>query len=410
LFKSTYPAGAKVRVVSAASVVITIDLADFYTVPAPYAMPANYVSVTDYGADPTGKADSGGPFQNAFNGFRQKNAAGIWIPEGNYRFSYRLNLQDNFVIRGAGPWYTELRGHSFGFDGQSSHNSGLYDFAVLGSTNVRNDGESSSGVGSSLNNAQVQNLWIERDKCGMWLNGPYSGLHISGVTIRNTFADGINFNIGVTNSMVEQTIVRNTGDDSLAMWANGGNYGKNVFRFNTLSLPILANTIAIYGGTDNSASDNICSETLLEGAGLQVGTRFGSTQLGGNTVFQRNTLIRCGSADMYNPVNVEGAIWIYADSGPVNTPILFEDIDIQDSYFQAIEFFKGDVSNVNFTNININGAKYLFDTLVNVDVYAQGVVAKSVNVTLNNCDNKTVKITNGGGNSGWDLSQVKCER
>jgi len=280
---------------------------------------------------------------------------------------------------------------------------------LLGTTNVRLDSEVSAGVGSSLNSGQVQNLWIEREKCGMWLNGPFSGLHISAVTIRNTFADGINFNIGVTNSMVEQTVVRNTGDDSLAMWANGGTYGNNVFRFNTLTLPILANTIAIYGGNDNSATDNMCSETLLEGAGLQVGTRFGSTALGGKTTFARNTLLRCGSGDMYNPVNVEGAIWLYADYGPINTPIVFEDIIIEDAYFQAIEFFKGDVSNVNFTNIQVNGAKYLFDTLVSVSIYTQNVVAKNITHTLNNCNKKPFEVSGGSGNTGWNLNDVACE-
>lgn len=34
------------------------------------------------------------------------------------------------------------------------------------------------------------------------------------------------------------------------MWAQLPNrYGANVFRFNTVQLPILANTIAVYGGT-----------------------------------------------------------------------------------------------------------------------------------------------------------------
>ena len=45
-----------------------------------------------------------------------------------------------------------------GFDGQQSSNIGLYDFAVLGTTNVRVDSEVSAGVGSALNNAQVQNV------------------------------------------------------------------------------------------------------------------------------------------------------------------------------------------------------------------------------------------------------------
>ena len=43
-------------------------------------------------------------------------------------------------------------------------------------------------------------------------------------TIRNsrildTTADGVNFHKGVTNSVVENTFLRNLGDDGLAMWA-----------------------------------------------------------------------------------------------------------------------------------------------------------------------------------------------
>jgi len=413
MFSSTYPGGTKVRVVGASSITYTIDLADFYTVPAPYTMPANYISVTDYGADPTGKTDSGGPFQQAFNGFHQKNAAGIWIPAGRYSFSYRLNLQNSFVIRGAGPWYTELHGHDFGFDGQQASGVGLYDFAVFGNTNVRVDSEVSSGVGSALNNAQVQNLWIEHNKCGMWLDGPFTHLLITGVTIRNTFADGINFHMGVTNCQVQQSVIRNTGDDSLAMWAQqSATYGSNVFSFNTLSIPVLANTIAIYGGTSNSATDNYCADTIVEGAGLQTGTRFGSVPLGGNTVFQRNVLVRCGSYDMYNPGNhVEGAIWLYADSGNIDSPILFEDITITDATFQAVEFFQGVVSNTNFSNIKVDGAKYLWDTLVSVTISAQGVVATNITgAAVNNCNNQPFKINQGSGNSGWSVTDVKCEQ
>lgn len=39
-------------------VVYTIDMADFYVVPEPYAAPDNIISVVDKGADPTGQQDS----------------------------------------------------------------------------------------------------------------------------------------------------------------------------------------------------------------------------------------------------------------------------------------------------------------------------------------------------------------
>jgi hypothetical protein len=244
----------------------------------------------------------------------------------------------------------------------------------------------------------------------MWLDGPFDSLHITGVVIRNTFADGINFHQGVTNSWVEQSIIRNTGDDSLAMWPQTpNNYQNNVFQFNTLSLPVLANTIAIYGGSGNSATDNLCLDNIVEGAGLQTGSRFGSIPLSGTTTFARNTLTRCGSFDMYNPQSKgEGAIWLYSDSGPVTTGnILFEDNTIIDALYQAVMFFQGQVSNVNFTNLNINGAQFVWEERVSGSIYAQGVVAQNIaQGGVWNCGLQFT-ITQGPGNSGWTTA-AKC--
>lgn len=199
------------------------------------------------------------------------------------------------------------------------------------------------------------------------------------------------------------------GDDCLAMWPSG-NAGSNVFRFNTLSIPVLANTIAIYGGNNNSATDNYCADTIIEGAGLQTGIRFGSTPLSGTTTFARNTLVRTGSGDMYNPaIHVEGAIWLYSDSIPTTSPVIFEDITIIDPYFQAIQFFQVPVTNVNFTNIQVSNARYLWDTLVSVSAYAQGVVGTNITTSVNNCNNQPFKIVEGQGNTGWNLTDSKCE-
>jgi hypothetical protein len=67
LFGKTLNAGQKVRVVAVNPITYTIDLADFYTVPAPYPMPSGYLSVTDNGADPTGMKDSTQAFQTTLN-------------------------------------------------------------------------------------------------------------------------------------------------------------------------------------------------------------------------------------------------------------------------------------------------------------------------------------------------------
>jgi len=395
-----------VRFVGASSMVYTIDVVDFYNVGAAYPRPANYVSVGDFGADPSGQKDS-------FNAFNQAIAAGaskgqgVWIPVGYYTFSSKITVPNQVTIRGAGPWYSVLNGYDFGFFGAPSKGVSLFDFSVFGRTRTRIDSETSSGVGGSLSSSLVQNLWIEHNKCGMWLDGPFDSLHITGMTIRNTFADGINFHQGVTNSMVEQSTIRNVGDDVLAMWPeNPGTYSKNVFQFNTLQLPTLANNIAIYGGSDNSATDNLCLDTIVTGAGLQTGTRFGSVALGGTTTFARNTLIRTGTPDMYNPSSAgNGAIWLFADSGPIDTPVVFDTITIIDAYYQAVMFYQGQVSNENFTNIQINGATIVWEERVTGSIYASNVVAQGITKAgAWNCGLKFT-ITEGPGNS-WPNTTV----
>jgi len=258
----------------------------------------------------------------------------------------------------------------------------LYDFYILGQTKVRNDGEISSGAGGSFTSSTIQNIWIEHNKCGMWLDGPFDSLHITGVTIRNTFADGINFHKGVTNSMVEQSILRNLGDDALAMWPEQpGAYSKNTFQFNTLALPCLANLIAIYGGADNSATDNMVYDNIVEGAGLQAGTRYNSVPLSGTTTFARNTLVRCGSFDVYNSNSKgEGAIWIFSDNGPITQgTLLFEDITITDALYSAVMFYQGQMGqNITFSNINVNGAVYLWEERNPGGAYATKVTATNL--------------------------------
>eukprot|EP00026_Physarum_polycephalum_P005176 Phypoly_transcript_05206.p1 GENE.Phypoly_transcript_05206~~Phypoly_transcript_05206.p1 ORF type:complete len:216 (-),score=36.00 Phypoly_transcript_05206:137-784(-) len=202
--------------------------------------------------------------------------------------------------------------------------------------------------------------------------------------------------------MAEQNIIRNTGDDSLAMWPQTPNsYSGNTFQFNTASLPVLANTIAIYGGSDNSATDNLCLDTIVEGAGLQTGCRFGSVSLAGTTTFARNTLIRCGSFDMYNPSSRgEGAIWLYSDGGPITTGnVLFQDITITDALYQAVMFYQGDPTNTKFSGMTISGAQIVWEERVGGTVYAENVVATNITEAgIWNCG-VSLTIQQGGGNN-----------
>ena len=129
---------------------------------------------------------------------------------------------------GAGPWYSVLtnrhstqRSLAVGISGKSaqqnsgSHNICLKDFAILGEIDVRIDSDEFEGLGSVLS----ENLRIQHVKVGAWMEGPMNNFKLINSRITDTMADGVNFHKGVTNSVVENTLVRNTGDDALGMWA-----------------------------------------------------------------------------------------------------------------------------------------------------------------------------------------------
>jgi hypothetical protein len=106
----------------------------------------------------------------------------------------------------------------------------------------------------------------------------------------HTTADGINFHNGVTNSKVTNSDIRNTGDDGLATWADSARRDANdSFDHNTVQYPILANGIAIYGGHDNTVTDNRVVDTgLTQGGGIHVAQRFASTPVGRTTSAQHH--------------------------------------------------------------------------------------------------------------------------
>ena len=149
----------------------------------------------------------------------------------------------NVTIRGAGMWHSQLYSliepqdantlnhpheGNFGFD--IDKNIQISDIAIFGSGRIRGgDGNDEGGVG--LNGrfgagTTISNVWIEHANVGVWVGrdydnipelwGPADGLQFTGMRIRNTYADGINFTNGTRNSRVFNSSFRTTGDDALA--------------------------------------------------------------------------------------------------------------------------------------------------------------------------------------------------
>ena len=406
LFSTTYPAGTKFRLQvdagdNAAS--YTIDFADFENVAGALSQPSGSVSVTSKGADPTGAADS----TSAFNAAISSAGAGgtVWIPEGTFKIPGHLIL-NNVTIKGAGMWRSTVVGAAPGFYGNNAPGGStgvhLADFAIFGDVQERNDGAQVNGIGGALNNSTVDRLWIEHEKVGAWMDGPMTGLVFSGMRIRNTTADGVNFHDGVTDSTVTNSDLRNLGDDGLATWADQNADANDSFDHDTVQYPILANGIAIYGGHDNTVSDNrVIDSGLTQGGGIHVAQRFASTTLGRTDVL-RNTIIRSGSLDPNWNFGV-GALWFDARDAAMSGQVNVDNILIQQSPYEAIQF----VSGSSITNVSINNA-----TIQNTGTWVVqeqvGGSAKITNSTatgtqapssIYNCG-VGFTLTDGGGNSG----------
>jgi hypothetical protein len=418
LLPSTYPAGTtfKLQIDSedtAAS--YTIDLADFEDVGPALTQPAGSVSVTSEGADPTGAADS----TNAFNAAIAAAGSGgtVWIPPGSYDIPGHISV-NNVTIAGAGMWYSTITGTAPGFYGNSAPNPStnvhLRNFAVFGNVQERCDSCAVNGIGGAMSNSTVSNIWIEHTKVGAWMDGPFTNLTFSGMRIRDTTADGVNFHGGVTNSTVTDSDIRNTGDDGLATWADSaiGADAYDTFSDDTVQLQQLANGIAIYGGNNNTVSGNLVVDTgLTQGGGIQVGQRFSSTPVGLTTI-QNNTLIRDGDLDPNWQFGV-GALWFDGSQGAVTGPINVSNALIEQSPYEAVQWVEGTISGVSLSNVSIVGTGTFAlqeqtggaATLQNVT--ATGVAqANAGNAPSYSCEGSGFAITDQGGNSG--ISPTQC--
>jgi hypothetical protein len=406
MFGRTLGAGTRVRLqVGAADTApwYVIDSADFEKVAKPKRKPHRALSVLEFGADPSGKTNSTTAIQRAIDAARGTRRT-VWLPRGTFTVTDHL-IVDDVTMRGAGPWYSVLNGENVGVYGKyapdPSSNVHLADFAIFGETTERIDAEQVNAIGGSLADSTIDNLWLQHNKVGVWLDGPFDGVHISRLRILDQTADGLNFHDGITNSSVTDTYVRSTGDDGMAMWSENHPDTGSVFARNTVKVPVLANNIAIYGGRDIKVVDNLVTDTVVQGGGIHVGNRFGAVPLSGTTTIARNVLLRTGSLDLFSHVGT-GALWFAALDAPLDGRIDVRDNLISDSAYEAIQFIGSSVTNVHFDD-NVIDRTGTFAVQLNAAGSAtfRDVVASRLGAGgIYDCESG-FEIVDAGGNRGW---------
>jgi hypothetical protein len=406
-FGRTLPAGTTVRFQTTASVPVTIDAADFEATGGPAHQPHGSLSVTDFGADPTGRKDSTAAIQKAID-TGEKTGRTVWLPAGTFDVTGHLSV-DKVTLRGAGPWYSILTGKNVGVYGNAAPTPStavhLAGFAIDGTIANRDDSAAVNGIGGAMGGGStIDDLYVAHVKAGMWFDGPFDGLSITRCRIQDLTADGLNFHDGISHATVTDTFVRDTGDDGLAMWSGGDADHDNAFRHDTVVLPILANNFAIYGGHDNTVSDNLATDTLTQGGGIHVGNRFGAVPLSGTTTITRNVLRRTGDLDP-NWLFGVGAIWFYALDEDMDGRIDVTHNTVLDSPQEAVQFIGSKITGVHVDDLRIKGTGTFavqeqaagsaeFSHVVATGVGAFGVYDCGYGFT----------ITQGAGNHGWSAS------
>ena len=455
LLGRTYRAGDKVRLAvpagsNAASTVI--DLLDTQLVGLPHVNLAA-ANVLAFGADPFGRRDSADAIDRAI-AFAKRNHLKVYIPPGTYQVNRHI-IVDDVTVEGAGSWYTIIKGHQValatpsadgsvhtgvGFYGKDasaggSRNVHLSGFAIEGDVRERIDTDQVNGIGGSMSDSTIDGLYIHHTKVGLWFDGPMSNLRITNNVIADQIADGLNFHTGVTHSLVSNNFVRNSGDDGLAMWSEKTEDADNTFDHNTVQTPVLANGIAVYGGTDNTVSNNLVADPVREGSAIHVGSRFGAEPFTGHLWITDNTTVRAGTKELNWNIGL-GAIWFYALDKNIEANIQVTGDSFLDSTYNAIMLVADwpvkdlySVTDLHFKDIKVDGTGTSVlsaraagsATFENVDARNVGAVG------VNNCGTfhftpagSEFSLTDLGGNDGggttgpwlapWELpNTITCD-
>lgn len=307
LFKDVHiNKGDTVTITNLDSTPVGIDLIDLEKAPDAIRQPENSVSITDFGAVANDGSDDYQAFMAAIESAKASKKS-VYIPEGQFDFSRPISLYvpDGIKITGAGQWYTKLhflnteaakyddKGYASGGGGitfePGSKDIDLGNLSMDSNLNSRHDEKANyKGISGTLGTgSSIHDIKIEHFEAGVWI-GDYSknkplnytdGLTISNATIRNNFADGVNFAQGTSNSTVINSNIRGNGDDGLATWSshhentNAHVAENNHFLNNTVELGWRAAGIGIFGGKGHEVANNLIKDNANWG-GVRLNTVF----------------------------------------------------------------------------------------------------------------------------------------
>jgi Pectate lyase superfamily protein len=356
-------AGATVRLQAgpgAAAVSPTIDVADFYQVPAPASQPRRSVSVVAEGADPAGQADSAAAFRKAITAAAAAREP-VWIPPGSYQLSSPLQVA-RATILGAGDWYSQITATQFIANPAAVPGPvNLSGFAVLAPANAPAAAGTAAISGSLGTGSTVNGLWIQDASTGIWLRYRTTRATVENCEILSASGDGINIDGNTASSWLRNNFIRNTAGDALALWSDTS----ITVTDNTIVTPNLGSGIAVYGGAGAGIIDNVIADAGAPGSGITIADQTlgqpGFDPLSGTVTVGDNTVLRSGAPSSHSR-SPAGAFRIDSYNYPLSHVTLnIIDNAIDDSPYSAFVIASGrgaglPVTGVHFDSDTINGA------------------------------------------------------
>ena len=261
-----------------------------------------------FGADPTGRRDSADAFDKAI-AFAEAHRLKVYVPPGTYQVNRHI-IVDDVTIEGAGNWYTIIKGREVALDRAgartarctpasastartprtaAARNVHLSGFAIEGDVRERIDTDQVNGIGGAMSDSTIDGLYIQPHQGRPVVRRPDDERRRSpNNIIVDQIADALNFHTGVTNSVVREQLRPQhrrrrpgdvVGEDRRTRATRSTTTPCRRRRWPTAS--------RIYGGTDNTVSNNLVADPIREGSGIHVGSRFGAEPFAGHAVDHR---------------------------------------------------------------------------------------------------------------------------
>ena len=265
-----------------------------------------------------------------------------------------------------------------GFD--IDDNTQISDIAIFGSDTAAGGNRGHGLNGRFGTNTKISNVWIEHVNVGAWVGRDYSdtpaywnpgdGLEFTGMRIRDTFADGINFSNGTRNSTGVQLLLPH--HRRRLAGGLGQPVPSRTRRWTSRTTTTSSTTPSSCPGGPTASRSTAATATAIENnliydtmnyPGIMLATDHSPLPFSGTTLIANNGLYRTGGA-FWNEDQEFGAITLFPSSKDI-TGVTIRDTDIYDSTYDGIQFKNGggNMPNVVITNVKIdksnNGAGIL---------------------------------------------------